>query len=131
MSADEKSVTELEDARLLNFTLRTREDLARKVLAKSQIPDEDDREFLTKLLDGIDRTALSRAKIRSDEKIAQKQAASASLIASVLHKVTMKEKLVEPAPPPELPDELVLTDKVPGEDSTVIETFEYHQIMNE
>ena len=81
-------IMSLEDQARLELTLKTRELIIRDLLKDGQIPGEmGDRDFLMKALDGMDRTVLSKAKIKSDDNAAQTQAQTSKTIAELLLRV--------------------------------------------
>ena len=81
----------LEDARRLEFTLNIREDIVKKIFANGKIPeDKADKALLISALDGMDRTVLSKARIKADNKTADSNTQVASLIANLLCKVDPK-----------------------------------------
>lgn len=87
---DENSIA-INDARLINFTVKTREDIVNKLLLEGKLPeDKSDKVMLMAALDGIDRNVLARAKIKADTKVADSNAQATSLIAAVLGAVSTK-----------------------------------------
>lgn len=82
MSTD---LLDLDDKRRLELTLQTREKIIQTLVAKGPVPgDRDDRDLLMKAMDSMDRTVLTKAKIKSDDSAAQSQAASSKLVAQLL-----------------------------------------------
>lgn len=78
-------IMSLEDQARLELTLKTRELIIRDQLKDGKIPEEmGDRDFLMKALDGMDRTVLSKAKLKSDDNAAQTQAQTSKMIAELL-----------------------------------------------
>jgi len=125
----ELDVNELEDKRRLNLTLNIRENLISGLLVGGKLPeDKSSRETLVKLLDGMDRTVLAKTKIKSDEKIANDQKQAAALISEVLYKVEANRSSTR-TNVPELPEEIIINDIVPGEASLKIESFNYEDIV--
>lgn len=122
--------TDLEEQRILHQNLQLRQSLIQQIVPDGKIPNEDDRDFLIKLLDGSDRVILTKAKIKSDEKQAAKQQQSAAMIANLLNNISFKDKTEKRSEPVTLPETIQVSNKVIGEDSTKIETFEYDQIVN-
>lgn len=81
----------MNDARLLNFTMRKREEIVNKLTADNKLPDEkSDKVMLMSALDGIDRTILTRSRIKADTKIADSNAQATALIANILNNVSAK-----------------------------------------
>lgn len=80
----------LNDARLLDFTMRKREEIVNKLTEKGLPDEKSDKVMLISALDGIDRTILTRSRIKADTKIADSQAQATSLIANILNNVSSK-----------------------------------------
>jgi hypothetical protein len=84
--------------------------------------DNEDMGLILKAVDGMDRTALTRKKIASDEKIADKDLQAAGVISTIFAKFGNKnpfERTVNPgagagAPTPDL-SQLPAIETVPGE----------------
>ncbi len=86
-------IMSLEDQARLELTLRTREQIIRSLTSGGQLPKEAaDRAFLSSALDGMDRTILSRAKIKSDDANAKTEADIARDMANVLMRVEANRK---------------------------------------
>ncbi len=57
-------------------------------LTQEKLPsDKDDRAFLLAAIDGIDRAALNRAKLKTEESSVKLQEQTAGIIANVLNKI--------------------------------------------
>lgn len=106
---------DIDDKRRMELTLQTRERIVSVLCKDGNIPEhKEDRAFLLQALDGIDRTVLGRAKVRSDDKAAQAQ----TNVNAILSEFLLQFNPNAPAAPREAP--LVLeTDKklslVPGQ----------------
>jgi len=84
------NLTSENETRLLDLTMRTREEIIKK-LTKDGVPeDRADKALLVSMLDGVDRTILSKSRIKVDSKISDNQAQTASLIANVLGSINSK-----------------------------------------
>lgn len=80
---------DLDDDRRLNLTQNTRERIVTVLLKDNKIPeDKEDRQFLMAALDGLDRTTLGRARIKTDAQSNKSNAETAGMIAQLLAKVT-------------------------------------------
>jgi hypothetical protein len=84
------NLTSDNEARLLDLTMRTREELIVSLTKKGIPEDRADKSLLVSLLDGVDRTILSKSRIKVDSKISDTNAQAASLIANVLTKINTK-----------------------------------------
>jgi hypothetical protein len=126
MSANE--LMDLADKARLELSLQTRENIIRQLTANGCIPKElEDRDLLMKALDGMDRTVLTKAKIKSDDTAAQSQAAHAKLIAqALLH--TGSRHQGKRTTPVELED-VTVVDMVEGETHIGVQTIKHTDIL--
>ncbi len=120
----------LDAQRRLNFTQSTRENIAKELLKDNKLPDSDeDRNLLLKVLDSMDRTDLSVAKLKVDDKSVAGMQNIHDMVAFVLLNSTRSIKnninII-----PELPIELTKIDIVPGETELGIQTFTYEQMIS-
>lgn len=77
-----------EDKGRIEFTLKTRQDIIRSLMPNGQLPkDPNDRSVILASLDGMDRTVLSKAKIKSDDNASKGQAEVAKSMAELLLRV--------------------------------------------
>lgn len=84
------NLTSDNEARLLDLTMRTREDIINKLTKNGSIPEEKaDKALLVSMLDGIDRTILSKSRIKVDSKISDSNAQTTSLIANILNSINV------------------------------------------
>lgn len=124
-----QELMDMQDKARLELTLSTRESIIKGLFKDNRIPiEQEDRDLLMKALDGMDRTILSRAKIKSDDSAQQTQAAQVALIAQLLIRAT-------PTPGKVRTEDLevidgVVADVTEGETSIGVQTFTYAQIMN-
>lgn len=80
-----------EEERLLNLTQRSRETIIKALLTDNKLPSESsDKTMLMQALDGMDRSTLAKAKIKSDDKSNQERANAAATIADILSRMNMK-----------------------------------------
>lgn len=122
-----------EDAELL-YVRNLRLEAIRQTMKDGKIPtDPDSAEVFVKLLKDMDHSAITRKKIKSDEKNTQSISNATALVAEALKSVNgntgrneipegvVVEKLVH-----ELPEHLKRTDFIPGEldQGTVNNTYE-------
>ena len=91
MSIESDDLTSLNDKRLLDLTMRKREEVINALTNKGVIPeDKADKALLVSMLDGIDRTILSKSRIKADTKIADSNGQATSLIANILSSFNSK-----------------------------------------
>lgn len=87
-------IMSLEDQALINLTLSTREKIVNSMTKNGTLPStNEDRAFLLSALDGIDRTVLSKAKIKSDDSNAKTESEIAKNVASVLLRLESKRTI--------------------------------------
>jgi hypothetical protein len=80
---------ELIDKKRIEFTINTREDIIKSLIKEGAPTDSDDRMFLIKLLDGMDRSVFTKAKMKNDSKALDNQRNVTNIIASVLNRVSI------------------------------------------
>lgn len=89
-------VFSLEDQQRLEFTNKLRKKLIETLVTdedKPGIPQEKaDKALLVSLLDGMDRTTLSKAKIKTEDKAVKGNADATNLIAEVLRGLSTNQK---------------------------------------
>lgn len=129
--SDSGQLMDVVDQGRLELTLSVREKIIKGLTSDGKIPEgEEDRSFLMKALDGMDRTVLSKAKIKSDDKNATNQAAATNMVAQLLLTAASRRtgKRTEPVllgsdiPEPELVD---------GETFIGVQTFKSTEILGE
>lgn len=98
MEMNEDDLTSLNDKRLLELTMRKREEVINSLTNKGVVPeDKADKALLVSMLDGIDRTILAKSRIKADTKIADSNAQATNLIANILSSITSKNVVVKDA----------------------------------
>jgi hypothetical protein len=124
-AVQETEVIENED-QVLNYTQRKRQQIVTQMMGakgeKLKDLERGDKMVLLQALDGMDRSALGKKRLKTDEKIGASQAAAAALIAKVLtapgiNQAGMASGITRasvPVLPAEVPDPVL----VPGEIAT-------------
>ena len=80
---------DLDDERRINLTQNTRERIVSAMLVDGKIPeDKEDRQFLMEALNGLDRTTLGKARIKTDSQANKNSQETAGLVAQLLAKVS-------------------------------------------
>jgi len=129
MSAND--IMDLEDQRRLELTLKTRERIITNLTDGGRLPSNtEDREFLMKALDGMDRTVLTKAKIKVDDSASKNQASTVKMISEALSRINTRKNT---APVRQTDPELTGTEApqlVEGENHIGVQTFKYNEIMN-
>ena len=98
MEIKDDDLASLNDKRLLDLTMRKREEIINSLTNKGSVPeDKADKVLLVSILDGIDRTILTKSRIKADTKIADSNAIATSLIANILSSITSKNVIVKDA----------------------------------
>jgi len=95
MSTTTEHVLESED-QILAFTHSTRKQVVNSLMSKGVPQDGESLNILLKTVDGMDRAALTRKRIKADEKVADQAAAASGLIAQVLLAVGSRRGQLEP-----------------------------------
>ena len=95
MSATTEHTLESED-QILAFTHSTRKQVVNSLMSKGVPQDGESLNILLKTVDGMDRAALTRKRIKADEKVADQAAAASGLIAQVLLAVGNRRGHQEP-----------------------------------
>jgi hypothetical protein len=113
-------VIQNEDA-VLTYTQKQRQKIVERLMKLEHDKLEgSDKTMLLMALDGMDRSALGRKRLKSDENISASQAAVAGLIAKVLAtpgalQAGMMIDGITTRPVPQLPADIPEPDLVPGE----------------
>lgn len=129
--SDSSQLMNLADQGRLELTLTVRETIIRGLTKDGKIPEaEEDRSLLIKALDGMDRTVLSKAKIKSDDKNANKQAHAANMVAQMLLTAAARRTGVR-TEPVQLGSDIPEPDLVDGETYIGIQTFKSAEILGE
>jgi uncharacterized membrane protein YcgQ (UPF0703/DUF1980 family) len=117
----------LEDQARLELSLKTRELIIKDLTKGGKLPeDTSSRTFLVAALDGLDRTVLSKAKLKSDDSAQKTQAEASKMIAQLLTHVDSRPKVRRTT------DDLVLDMEVtplPGETDIGVKSFTYSEMM--
>jgi hypothetical protein len=79
--------------------------------------------MLIQALDGLDRTILTRAKLKSDDQNAKSQRDTAKMIAEVLTRVSTIP--IARTGTPTLPNEIIVDNLVPGETDIGLQNLTY------
>lgn len=123
-------IMDLEDQRRLELTLKTRERIITSLTDGGRLPSNtEDREFLMKALDGMDRTVLTKAKIKVDDSASKNQASTVKMISEALTRINTRKVT---APTREGEPELTGVEApqlVEGENHIGTQTFKYDEIM--
>jgi len=121
-------ILDLEDKQRLELTLRTRDTIIRQLTSDGIPKDKDDREFLMKALDGLDRTVLSKTKLKIEDKAAQGQQQTTKMIADILYRIdvnNINKKVRETSP--ELDSSIQADNIVKDEMHIGVQDFKYNE----
>ena len=128
-----QSVFDPEDLRRLNFTQQKREQIIGDLMVDGKFPeDKDGRNSVIKLLDGMDRTSLTKTRLRSDDAANQNQEATLAVIAQLLTRTSAVPKIDTPArrEAPALEGEFAHVVPVPGEMAGGDTSLNYDNFIN-
>ena len=117
---------DLKDQSRLERSLAARETIIATLMSDGRLPyNKDDKIMLIQALDGLDRTVLSKAKLKSDDQNAKSQRDTAKMIADVLSRVSTAS--LTRTGVPSLPSDIVIDDLVPGETSLGLQDLTYDE----
>jgi hypothetical protein len=113
----------------LDFSQETRMNVAKKLLTKGVPENSDDIRLLLTVLDGVDRTAIGRKRIATDEKVADSAIMEREIIARLLSRdddfLPMKPAKQQAQPA----NVLVEYTPKPGEAEVGIVTLSYNDFV--
>lgn len=124
-------IMSIEDQQRIEFTLKTRESIVRSLMTNNQLPkDPNDRSVIMAALDGMDRTVLSKAKIKSDDNASKGQAEIAKTMAEMLLRVDSRKSIARTV---DVEATVVLPDieLVEGETYIGVQPVKYVDIMGD
>ncbi len=126
---------DISDKRRLELTLSVREQIITQLTEKGLPDEKEDRQFLMTALDGMDRTVLSKARIKADENANQTQQQTTQLIAGLLSKVSANAgvQIISEQTRRELPEldrDITVTDSIEGETNVGVSEENYQTFNN-
>lgn len=109
---------------VLAYTQHKRQQIANQLLADGKLPEDPKMAKLAlDVLDGMDRAALGRKRIKVEEQANKNQEHAAGLIAEILHKVSSNRHpsltIDVNVEPPRLSDDIPAPELVDGETSPI------------
>lgn len=118
----------------LQYTRAIRKRIVENLISEKLPDNEEDRKYLATMLDGIDRSALSKGKLKIEDKNANNQERVASLVASVLGKINNNDLHQFTNLPPDRDRVLTLEYEgdlsfVDGEMETGVKNLDYDELM--
>ena len=126
----EPELLDLTDQARLEMSLKARESIVAELMEHQAVPRfKDDKILLIQALDGLDRTILARAKLKTDAASQQNQKEITGMIAEVLMKTRSSGNAVRTAPV-ELDSSITITDLVEGETEIGVRELTYDEFMN-
>lgn len=126
LMSEENSIDSVDLTRL-EFTQTVRERIVNKLTMNDEIPsDPDAQAFLMKALDGIDRAALAKARLKQDDK---SQSNTANIIAEMLRKHRVGNGTNNVGFTPVLDSSLIELNIVDGETSIGSSNLRYDDLM--
>lgn len=119
-------ILNLEEQRIINLAQNVRERLVNSMIVNGQMPDDnEDRSVLLMALRDLDKSTLTTAKLRIDNKQADGMASAADIIGRLLSQAPSRR----PAAALEIPEDDLVIDLVPGEIEQGITTFSYEDMV--
>lgn len=123
-----------EDVARLDRTQNVRMLIVDSLTKEGKLPeDKSDRAFLLEALNGLDRTTLSRAKLKVESEAAHNAAATAQIVGELLTRLHCKSNRIididSTREIPELPLDITVDNPVDGETLVGIETLSYSTFM--
>ena len=116
------------DNRRLALTQQVRENIINELMNKGIPEDKNNQNFLIKALDGLDRTILSKSKLKIEDRYLQNQKDTSKIIADILSKHTVMP-LINKDGIPELPSDIEVTDMVEGETLIGVTNITYANLI--
>ena len=130
--AGDNDLMDLDDKRRLELTLSTRENIIKKMMPNGGLPgNAEDRDFLMKAMDGLDRTILAKTRLKVDDQAAKSQADISALVGNVLARIDVNKMAV---PIPGTRQSLAMDIKVetvPGETDLGTHPFDTEVFMDD
>jgi len=121
--------TDVEKAQL-ERTQNIRGQIITEMMKDGKIPEsEENRAFLMKALDGMDKVNLTKAKIKSDDANAKNNATATAMVAEMLRRVTARPADLQRTSMPSLPTDVPFIP-VEGEAHIGVQTLQLDDIMN-
>lgn len=127
-----QSLFDPKEAEILNEVQDVRYRIVKTLTENDELPESDeDRQFLLKAMDGLERTILTKAKIKSDDRQNQAREDVIEMVASVLKKINFQNegKSIEGNRALQLDSSMQITDIVPGEMDIGIKSQSYEEFM--
>lgn len=123
-------IMDTKDQGRLELTLGVREQIIKTMTKNGSLPGApEDRDFLLKALDGMDRGVFSKAKLKIEDKNAQSQQDTARTISEVLKRVRTVG-VARTIDTPLLDDAIIVEDKIPGEDAIGVSALTYDEFVS-
>ena len=123
-------IMDTKDQGRLELTFGVREQIIKTMTKNGGLPSApEDRDFLLKALDGMDRGVFSKAKLKIEDKNAQSQQDTARTISEVLKRVRTVG-VARTIDTPLLDDAIIVEDKIPGEDVIGVSALTYDEFVS-
>jgi hypothetical protein len=124
-----EDLLDIDDKRRLELGLSLREQMIRELTAKGAIPENPkDRYFLLKVMETMDVTILSKAKVKSDD---SGQRAQESIAKSISELLTRSPALLPGSQrhAPEISTDIKVDNLVPGETDQGVAVLSYSTFL--
>lgn len=123
---------DIEDKKILENCISVRENIVSAMTVKGIPDDVDDRAFLLNALNGLEKVALTRARLKNEDKANDISNNANAIVASLLTRLpSLSGDLVEGVTVPVIDGNIMSISLAPGENKIGVESFDYEQMVNE
>lgn len=123
---------DIEDKRILENCISVRENIVSAMTVKGIPEDVDDRAFLLNALNGLEKVALTRARLKNEDRANDISNNANAIVASLLTRLpALSGEPVEGVTVPVIDGSIMSISLAPGENKIGVESFDYEQMVNE
>ena len=113
----------------IKYVQSKRKFIVENMMEKGIPKDRSEQAMLLAALDGLDRSAISRLRIKAEDKNANNMLGAAGIIAQMLTKVNPQTNQIFDMAPPSLPASIAPIELLPGETDIGTMTISCDEIM--
>lgn len=123
---------DIEDKKILENCISVRENIVSAMTVKGIPSDVDDRAFLLNALNGLEKVALTRARLKNEDKANDIASNANAIVASLLTRLpNLNTDIIEGAVVPVIDTSLMPISLAPGENKIGVESFDYDQMVKD